>query len=1231
MQPRIICNVIAFSLCSLLPTQQTQVQAQVHSQAQVQSQRPKGYPSREGSIDIRQHFANPPKGYGNAPFYWWNGDSLNRERLSDQLELLRDASTDGLAVSYIHSHPAVDVKLNANGFGAFGRADPGSPGIFTDEWWKTWNWFSGECADAGIGLGLDDYVVGWAKNGYYVDELLRDKAFANYQGRLTFKKHPVQPGAKLELSFAKPPLSVIAYPGGMDLTKAISNNRLTWHSTATEPLQVYVVSTEAAYELHPDYGQRLLDVYFNRFEQHLDARGRKGMNYFFQDELHYPLTMRSWSEDFPAEFKKRKGYDILPYLPALIDPIGDITPKVRLDYADVLTALSEERYFKPIFDWHQQRGLIYGCDNSGRGLEPLEYVDYFRVTSWFTAPGNDAPARGSSFRQTKVSSSVTHLYQRQRTWLEAFHSMGWDSNGEWLTSQLDHHLIAGGNLLCMHGLYYSTHGGWWEWAPPCFHFRMPYWPHMKLWLKYAERMCFLLSQGTHACDVAVMYPTESMQAYPGTQPRSMWSLVDSLSLKGLDYDFIDYHSLQQATISDRELSIAGEQYKVLILADIKAMHRETLLKVRDFYRNGGIVLATGEQLKATSGKGENDPELHAILHELFGSSSSNDASSNSGKGIYQPDYRKIPALISSLIRPDFSTSTGTGRVLHRKIGKQDVYMVMNIERDAEMFFRATGKVECWNAKDGSIHPQPILRQTEEGTWIRFDGTHNVSRMLVFSPGTPLLESTSTEQWEAAVEQPITGDWGVELIPTMNNKWGDFRLPATDELIGAEAREFTYQFVPAASRKTNVSSQLPAFVDNAPKGVYGYAPLMETITLPTTVDLQQYLTAHLSASTVTTASTASTTDQSAIASWKPYCFSWQYGVFDNPGGQGYHGLKGKVDNRFLILDQGGHQLFRCQVYAPQAGRYKIEQEGVTPDYLFVDGQRITAPLLDLQPGWHRLLLAYAHTPKGSYVLSEKTSYSVDERQRSAVVLYPEIHPVLKDNDPYGSIIATKWYATSHLPYSIEGARPGTWHYRFATAPGTRTMDFRLKGSVTALWVDGRKVKSNEWKALGEGVYRLTLNKPQAGISLVTLAATPETGYDGPAFFLEPVRLTCGQGRMPAGNWADCGALKFFSGGIRYTKSVEMIPPVAPKVTLDLGVVDATCEVTVNGQPVEVLMNSPYQTDISRFVKPGKNEIEVLVYSTLSNHYQTIPSAYRGAARAGLIGPVKLRTAQSKRVQ
>lgn len=41
-----------------------------------------------------------------------------------------------------------------------------------------------------------------------------------------------------------------------------------------------------------------------------------------------------------------------------------------------------------------------------------------------------------------------------------------------------------------------------------------------------------------------------------------------------------------------------------------------------------------------------------------------------------------------------------------------------------------------------------------------------------------------------------------------------------------------------------------------------------------------------------------------------------------------------------------------------------------------------------------------------------------------------------------------------------------------------------------------------------------------------------------------------------------------------------------------------------------------------VKPGENRIEVLVYSTLANHFVTIPTRYQGDLTSGLSGPVTL---------
>lgn len=1147
----------------------------------------KGFPPSvpDGNL-LMERFRTPPPGYGTVPFYWWDGDSLDRDRLDWQLGILADAPVDGFSVSYIHSHPGIDSALNAGGYGGFGKPDPGRPGVFSDGWWDVWNWFSARCADKGMGLGLDDYVIGWEKNGYYVDEILADPEISGYRGRLVIRKYPVSAGKTVEIPVDSGTVAVSLLPGGEPLP-FYAGAPLVYSAPEKSGATVCVVSAVPSHELHPEYGRRLCDTYFGRFEERLDEKARQSINYFFQDELHYDLNIRSWAEDMPEEFLRRKGYDIRPWLVALFENIGDITPKIRLDYADVVTQLGEERYFKPIFDWHDSRGLIYGCDNNGRGLEPLQYLDYFRMTSWFTAPGNDAPARGSSFRQTKVSSSISHLYGRPRTWLEAFHSMGWDSNGQWLTSQLDHHMIAGGNLLCMHGLYYSTHGGWWEWAPPCFFFRMPYWPHMKRWLAYGERLSYLLSQGTHVCDVAVLYPTESLQAYPDAGTHRMWQVADRLTERGIDYDFIDRHSLDAAGIDGSGLTVAGERYKALVLPAVKALHFSTLRKIMEFARAGGIVITTDDSLLATDRAGAGDEVALGIWRSMFGTPSGRCLTA-------EPD--SIPDILRSLVTPDFCASSGKGHVLHRRIDDRNLYMVMNVAHGDELFFRATGKVEIWDAGNGTAVEQPVLRQDSTGTWIRFDGVPERSCLYMFSPGVPALESGESAARFLVASEPVDGDWEMEIIPTMDNRWGDFRLPASDGLIGPEAREFSARYAGPLRPGMNADAH------------YGFGPAMELAVIDCSVSLDSIL---------------SSPHALMDCEWEPYIFSWQYGVRDSPGSQGYHGLKGKLDNRFLILDRGGHQLFRTFMYAPADGDYVAVTEGVAPGRMLVDGAEVDfrAEAISLGKGWHELLIAYADTPEEEYRLEDKKSYCWDDRQRSAVVFYPRGSGPLNDNDPYGHTIATKWFGSNHLVFSpVKGK--GLWEFRFMTAPATEKMEFEVCGTIASAAIDGKKLKAGAMKRTAPGRYVLHADGSDGRVHEVVLTAYPEPGYDGAAFFTGPVRLSCGTGKMPPCDWTGLGALKFYSGAIKYRRKIRVEELADRSFELDLGAVDATCEVTVNGKAADVLISAPYRLDITDLLHKGENEVEVLVYSTLSNHFQSIPSAYRGEPHAGLMGPVRL---------
>lgn len=1037
--------------------------------------------------NLFDNFLNPPKGYGNVPFFWWNGDSIELNRLEWELDQLDGSSTDGFSISYIHTHPQVDSIVNANGFGGFGKTDVGSPGVFTDKWWDVFNRFVNLCADRGLGVGIDDYVLGWKNNGFYVDEIMADPSFSQYPGRLHLD--------------------------------SIKNEKGKWE---------YTVKITSSPELHPDYGKRIIETYFQRCYDKVDTDARKALNYFFQDELSYDLRLDSWSDDMPEQFKRRKGYDIVPHLPALFKDLGKDCRKIRVDYADVLVQLAEERYFRPILKWHEDKGLIYGCDNLGRGLDPVSYLDYFRVTSNFTAPGNDAPARGSSFVQTKVSSSVSHLYNRPRTWLEAFHSMGWDANGQWLTRQLDHHLLAGGNLLCLHGLYYSTHGGWWEWAPPCFHFRMPYWPHMKHWLKYAERMCYLLSQGEHVCDVAVLYPTETFQAYPEARTNKFITLTEKLSSNGIDFDFADSRSLNDAKIINNCLCLGSEQYQALILPDIRILPDETKKIIKNFEKKGGLVIRI-----------DNTEDI---------------------------DVKNLRDLIKS----DFIPLSHPARVLHRRIGNQDIYMVENeVGKENVVEFNSLGRPELWDAFDGSVTPLPVLSCENGVTRLKLPASEASSSLVVFSPGEPDFDNGENVKTILSSELNLDGEWDIRYIPTLNNKFGDFRLPASDEIIGIEAREFEV----ISPQGQNLGSQ-----------VYGFGPLMEMATVDSSSTLDSVL---------------SNVDS---LSFSPYFFSWQYGVFDNPGSQGYHGLKGKVEDRFMILDQGGHQIFRTNVFAPETGKYKMVVKGVCPDSIIINSSPIHVSIkndivddISLEKGWNRVIVAYADTPKMKFVLENHNSDDTDWRSRSAVVFYPQNAEIPSPVGPYGNNIAMRWFDSPHLAYDAMPSKD-TWTYVFPLAPGTEDFELNLEGSLVS-----KEIKNQQ----------------------VIIKAHPRIGYPGAAVFREPVKIKANKGCMPLGNWSEIGPLKFYSGGIAYSKSFDSAQlDNVENVKLSVGEVDATAEVILNGESIGVRMGAPFTIDLSGKIKSGSNLLEIIVYSSLSNHYQTIPSPYRHKARAGLIGPVKI---------
>ena len=294
-----------------------------------------GQAHRAPDLDALPGFQNPPPGFGVVPFFWWLGDPLTKERLGWILDQMAGMGISGYQINYAHSD---------RGGRSYGLTYPSEPPLFSKDWWSLVGWFMQEAKKQGAGISLSDYTLGIGQ-GWCVDEILRE--------------HPEVAGMVLRID---------------------KDGRV---NAETLPLSLN--------PLHPRSGKLYAEKFFGQFEQHNPGEGGKGLNFFFSDELNFGVSGHLWSAQFADEFKKRKGYDITPELPALFKDIGPRTPKVRLDYSDVKVSLSEEGFFKPVFDWHQRRGMTMGCDHGGRGRDVVEFGDYFRTQRWNQGPGADQP------------------------------------------------------------------------------------------------------------------------------------------------------------------------------------------------------------------------------------------------------------------------------------------------------------------------------------------------------------------------------------------------------------------------------------------------------------------------------------------------------------------------------------------------------------------------------------------------------------------------------------------------------------------------------------------------------------------------------------------------------------------------------------------------------------------------------------------------------------------------
>ena len=477
---------------------------------------------------------------------------------------------------------------------------------------------------------------------------------------------------------------------------------------------------------------------------------------------------QDWTPDFLDEFKKRRGYDLKPHLPALVADIGPKTLDIRRDWGKTLTELYNERFLVPLHDWAKRNHTLLRVQNYG--LPAVSLSGYANVD----LPEGEG-AQWKVVRGTRWASSASHIYGHPVTSSETWtwlHSPVFRATPLDMKAEADRHFLMGINQLIGHGWPYTPESvdypGWRFYAAAVFDEKNPWWIVMPDVTSYLQRTSYLLRQGAPVNDVAVYLPNDDGWAhFTSGNPHLIEILRDRVGTdvlstileSGYGFDFFDDEVLMKSgKIEPERLVLGASRYRVIILPNVERIPLETMRKFEQLARAGVTVIATRRLPEIVPGFAATEAEqaeLHDIVKRTF--------SSVTGRSAFVQDEKQpLREALGKAVPPDVSFNPAVPEIgfVHRRTTDADVYFIANtanVTQDVKATFRV-GQVqaEFWDPLSGKIAAARIDKTTPASTTIALNLEPYASRVLILSKRTPTAPERPANTQASA---PINLDTG----------------------------------------------------------------------------------------------------------------------------------------------------------------------------------------------------------------------------------------------------------------------------------------------------------------------------------------------------------------------------------------------------------------------------------------------------------------------------------------
>jgi hypothetical protein len=499
----------------------------------------------------------------------------------------------------------------------------------------------------------------------------------------------------------------------------------------------------------------------------------------------WEMNTVSWTQKFPAEFKKYRGYDLQKYMPVLAGRIvenREESDRFLHDFRKTVGDCVADNHYQLFYNLAHQYGMGIHPESGGPHSAPVDALKVMGISDFpqgeFWAMANTHRVKDGERLSVRQSACVAHTNGKRFVAAEGPTSIGpqWERSPMDLKGNIDRVFCSGVNRIVWHTFTSSPK----EFGLPGNEYfagthlnpNVTWWKQSKDFISYLDRCSYLLQQGLFVADVLYYY---------GDDVPNFVFLKEELPELNFGYDWDKCSKeviLNRVSVRDGKIVLPdGMSYRVLMLAPEKGIDLKLLRKLEQLVKEGMTLIAP-RPAEATGLTNflQNDRDVAEIADRLWGKTDGKTITENrygNGRVIWGKEVNKVLAEMNVL--PDLQYKGTHPKTaldyIHRTTNDQEIYFVTNRfsqmkyndfeyrylptlpdrYEQVECSFRVSGKFpESWNPVTGETEEIMVYREENGRTIIPLHFEPEGSKFVIFRNTVPQRHITRIEKDGQAV-------------------------------------------------------------------------------------------------------------------------------------------------------------------------------------------------------------------------------------------------------------------------------------------------------------------------------------------------------------------------------------------------------------------------------------------------------------------------------------------------